>query len=224
MGRDAGIEVLVDGRSVSASEAETVLDAARRGGADIPTLCGGDAAHRAYSCRVCVVEIDDSQGVRLVTACDTPARAGMRIVTRGDRLSRLRRASLRLHLAADPGSQQARDLARTIGLEGPGPLRSARRGDHCVMCGLCPGVYMDLESPGGLDLPLAAWRTCVAIERLRSAWGGERPCRYALMGLVPGALCSHDYDCRTCPFDHEMLDREPGVHPASLVRVRRARR
>ena len=44
------------------------------------------------------------------------------------------------------------------------------------------------------------------------------------MGLVPGALCSHDYDCRTCPFDHEMLDRAPGVHPSSLVRRRRTRR
>jgi hypothetical protein len=165
------------------------------------------------------VEVDDGEARRNVTACDTPPRPGLRVSTRGARLERLRRAALELHLAADPGDREALELARTLGLEIPGRMRTARRSDPCVMCGLCPGRFM--EGPG---VRLEAWRTCIAVQRLRSDWGGERPCRYALMGLVPGALCSHDYDCRTCPFDHEMLDRAPGAHPATLLRRRRARR
>lgn len=220
MDRDPGFEILVDGRGVPVREGETLLDAARRGGADVPSLCGGDHGHRAYSCRICLVEIE---GNRLVTACDTPVSEGRRITTRSERLDRVRRAALELHLAADPLDPQALELARAMGVALPVRPRSARRGDACVMCGLCPGHCLDLET-GGPDRALAAWRSCIAIGRLRSAWGEDRPCRYALMGLVPGALCSHDYDCGTCPFDHEMLDRTPGVHPASLVRGRRARR
>lgn len=77
---------------------------------------------------------------------------------------------------------------------------------ECIGCGacswVCPESCIEIEP--------------IAIERMRSRWGDERPCRYALMGLVPGALCAHDYGCRTCPFDHEMFERAGGLHPAFL--------
>jgi hypothetical protein len=64
----------------------------------------------------------------------------------------------------------------------------------------------------------------IAIERLRSRWGEQRVCRYALLGLTPGALCTHDYECSTCPVDHEMFDLAGGRHPAFLMSGRRGRR
>ena len=88
MGRGTDITILVDGRTVSAARGETVLEAMRRGGGDVPTLCGGDATHHAYSCRICLVEVDGEGGPRRVTACDTPVRDGQRVTTRGGALDR----------------------------------------------------------------------------------------------------------------------------------------
>jgi hypothetical protein len=217
------MRLVMDGREVGAADGETLLEVARREGASIPTLCSGDARHPFHPCRLCLVEVHDGLGTRIVTACDEPVRSGIRVRTSGPRLERLRESVIRLHLAAEPAAGQVREVAALMGVGSIGGFRSSVASDRCVMCGLCPGVCMNLE--GDEHGPrLESWRKCVMIERLRSAWGEERPCRYALMGLVPGALCSHDYDCRTCPFDHEMFDRAGGRHPSTLIGKRRARR
>jgi len=78
---------------------------------------------------------------------------------------------------------------------------------ECIGCGacswICPSRCIEMEP--------------IAIERLRARWGEQRACRYALLGLTPGALCTHDYECASCPVDHEMFDRAAGRHPAFLL-------
>jgi ferredoxin len=76
----------------------------------------------------------------------------------------------------------------------------------CIACGacswVCPVKCIEIEP--------------MAIERLRQRWGQERPCRYALLGLVPSSVCPHDYRCSTCQVDHEMFELAGGRHPAFL--------
>ena len=78
--------------------------------------------------------------------------------------------------------------------------------ESCIGCGacaaLCPTGAISMEE--------------VAVYRLRQAWGAERPCRYALMGLAPGTLCENDYACGRCEFDQRMIDRAAGEHPVFL--------
>jgi bidirectional [NiFe] hydrogenase diaphorase subunit len=80
--------------------------------------------------------------------------------------------------------------------------------ETCTGCGacsfVCPTGCIDMERQK-LRLLRGTWRT------------GERPCRYALMGLLPGAACDHDYDCVTCSLDRRMFEMAQGMHPAFLL-------
>ena len=51
------IRFKLDGREVEALPGETILNAARRTGTEIPTLCYLDGYRADGNCRACVVEI-----------------------------------------------------------------------------------------------------------------------------------------------------------------------
>ena len=98
------LNLTIDGIPVRVEEGATVLEAARRAGVWIPTLCFLKGRSAAGSCRVCVVEVEGEPG--LVAACNTPAREGMAVFTATpprragtqDRpAARARRAWARLH-------------------------------------------------------------------------------------------------------------------------------
>jgi ferredoxin len=91
------------------------------------------------------------------------------------------------------------------GLEVPYRERVA---DSCVGCGacgaVCPTGAIELES--------------VKVARLRERPATERPCRYALLGLMPGALCPNDYDCAICEVDQRFVETCRPYHPAFAAR------
>jgi predicted molibdopterin-dependent oxidoreductase YjgC len=247
--RDTVVEFVLDGRRATGGRGEMLLPAARRAGADIPSLCHVDGIEPYAACRVCLVEVDDGRGPEIVTACDLPLREGLRVRTTGRRLDRLRGNVIRLHMARAPASREVQRLARRFGVDGTGGLRIEDPTQKCILCGLCVrvcGQIVGAHALGGagrgahkrvgpafeeddarecIGCGACAWvcpSRCIemepiAIERLRSRWGERRVCRYALLGLTPGALCTHDYECASCPVDHEMFDRAGGRHPAFLL-------
>jgi len=60
----------IDNQPVTVPEGATVLDAARRLGIDIPTLCHAEGLPPQNSCLLCVVKVDG--GPRLRPACSLP--------------------------------------------------------------------------------------------------------------------------------------------------------
>ncbi len=52
------IKFTLNGEAVSASSDETILDAAKRSGVEIPHLCYSERQGANGSCRSCVVEIE----------------------------------------------------------------------------------------------------------------------------------------------------------------------
>lgn len=87
-------ELTIDGRTTKARAGQTILDAARAIGVDIPTLCHEPGLADVGACRMCVVEVE---GVRRpVPACTTPAAAGMVVRTDSPALWDLRRQTLEL--------------------------------------------------------------------------------------------------------------------------------
>ena len=82
----------LDGRLLSAHPGETILQAARRHGVEIPQLCYRDGLRADGNCRACVVEIKGEQ--LLAPACCRVLTEGMII----DSLSARARASQRLVL------------------------------------------------------------------------------------------------------------------------------
>ena len=56
------IRMKIDGNEVLAAEGTTVLDAARRAGLSIPTLCHHDELEPYGGCRLWIVEVEDREG------------------------------------------------------------------------------------------------------------------------------------------------------------------
>ncbi len=74
---------------ITAREGDTILDACRAQGLDIPTLCYLDTLTPVNVCRVCVVEVKGSRV--LVPACSRKVEAGMEIQTESERVQLSRR-------------------------------------------------------------------------------------------------------------------------------------
>src|SRR6266511_2289726 len=95
-GSMTAIRLTIDGQVIEASPEQTLLEAARRYGLIIPTLCDHPDLTPVGSCRLCVVEVDGWRGE--VTACTQPVRAGMVVRTQTPALERSRRMVLELLL------------------------------------------------------------------------------------------------------------------------------
>jgi formate dehydrogenase alpha subunit len=89
----------INDREIEICEGETILQAARRLGVEIPTLCYTPGLSPEGGCRLCLVEV--SRASRPLGACHTPIRDGMEIATHTPRLETLRREILALYLEAD---------------------------------------------------------------------------------------------------------------------------
>ena len=90
----------IDNKTVSVQSGETILEAARRTGLDVPTLCFQQGLLPEGGCRICLVETD--QHGRIHAACHTPLQPGMEIRISSPRIDSLRRDILSLYLSAHP--------------------------------------------------------------------------------------------------------------------------
>lgn len=125
----------IDGTDVKAQEGMTVLEAARKGGIDIPTLCYHPALKPYGACRICTVEIIRGERSILVTSCTYPAEPGLVVKTDTPRVMRNRKMILELMLARCTGVEIIQDLAAAYGIEKP-RLRKTKD-ENCILCGLC---------------------------------------------------------------------------------------
>ena len=73
------VQVIIDGKKLTADSNETILQVARRNGIEIPTLCYLKDVNEPASCRVCVVEVEGMRN--LCTACSTKVRQDMVVKT-----------------------------------------------------------------------------------------------------------------------------------------------
>ena len=91
------VNVIVDGISVSVPAGSTILEAARKAGVEIPTLCYMKEKNEIGACRICVVEATKTRG--LVTACVYPVVDGMEIKTNTPKIQKARKTTLELLLS-----------------------------------------------------------------------------------------------------------------------------
>ena len=132
------IELTIDDRPVEVPEGQTLLQAAKLLGIEIPTLCHHPAVPPAGACRICVVEVTGGGRPGLVPACAYPAQEGLQVVTRSDRVCRSRGVTVQLMLARSPEARVLLDLAEEYPSE---PLALERKkDDKCILCGLCVRV------------------------------------------------------------------------------------
>ena len=162
----------IDGRTISVPDGATILDAARRLGIDVPTLCHHPGLPIVGNCRLCLVSVEGMS--KLAPACAIAAADGMTVATESDAAVESRRAVLRMLLERYPVEQIPPDGARNeferhvrrYGVpttrSGALPLRTGddRAGDPiighdmstCVLCTRCVRACEDIQVVGVLEV------------------------------------------------------------------------
>jgi formate dehydrogenase (NADP+) beta subunit len=96
------VKLTIDGKEVEIEKGATVLQAARKAGVYIPTLCFHPDLQPSGGCRLCIVEIENMRG--LPTSCTTPAVEGMKVTTSSTQLQELRKTFMQLILTEHPNA------------------------------------------------------------------------------------------------------------------------
>lgn len=91
------VNIQINGMPLSVPKGSTILEAARIGGIEIPTLCYLKDINEIGACRICMVEVKGARS--LVTACVFPVNEGMEIFTNTERVRHSRKTTLELILS-----------------------------------------------------------------------------------------------------------------------------
>lgn len=125
----------IDNKEVKAEEGMTVLEAARKAGIFIPTVCHHEELKPYTVCRLCLIEIIDARGrTSLDTACSRPVADKLVVKTRSERIDKIRKTLLELMLAHAADSPALLGLAKEYGAD---KNRFEKEPSFCLLCGLC---------------------------------------------------------------------------------------
>jgi NADP-reducing hydrogenase subunit HndD len=159
----------------------TILEAARKAGVQIPTLCYLENVQAIGACRVCLVEVEGAK--TLVASCVMPVSDGMKIHTNTRRVREARRTVVELLLSDHDGECQTCDrnedcelqaLARELGIRGityPGEKSVVmkdtstpalvRNTGKCILCRRCVTVCGQTQGVGALFPQNRGFKTVV---------------------------------------------------------------
>ena len=169
------VKLTIDNRETEVPKGTTILQAAKRLGIDIPTLCyyrleNLDIENKPGGCRVCVVEVAGRRN--LAPACSTNCEEGMAVQTHSMRVLNARRTVVELLLSDQPadclvcaksGHCELQTLAQKLGVReiayqgeqshyrkdlSPSIVRDV---DKCIMCRRCETMCNDVQTVGALS-------------------------------------------------------------------------
>ena len=169
------IHMMIDGKQVKAAEGMTILEAARGAGIPIPTLCHHEQLAPFGGCRLCIVEAEAQGRTSLVASCVHQAEDDLIIITRSQKIDRLRKVILELLLAHAPDSPQLQELAAEYGADRD---RFEQEASFCVHCGLCV-------------------RYCAEVKQLHAVGFIDRGIRKEI-SFLPEIAARECPDCKEC--------------------------
>ncbi len=189
------ISIRIDGELVTAREGDTILEAGRAHGKEIPTLCHLEGLSAVGACRVCMVELAGAG--RLLPACTTPAQEGMSILTTSPKLKLYRRMAVELLLVernhicsscVSNGHCELQSLAQRLGVTHvrysynnprlPVDMSHPRFVlDHnrCILCTRCVRVCAELEGAHVWEVASRGIYSRI-VSDLKDEWGAARNC------------------------------------------------
>lgn len=141
------IKLTIDGQAIEVEEGLSVLEAAKKAGIEIPTLCYHEALTPYGACRVCTVEIIRKGWSRLSAACTYPVQEGIEVKTDSEKVRKARKLISELLLARCPNVKPIQDLAGKMGVKKP---RFQVDNEECILCGLCVRVCQELIGVGAI--------------------------------------------------------------------------
>jgi len=187
--------LIIDGRTISAEEHTTVLQAATDNGITIPTLCHLEGVYDIGACRLCIVEVKGTP--KLLPACTTQVSEGMEVTTNSERLQRYRRMTLELLFAernhvcsvcVANGHCELQSLACDLGMDhvryeycfpkwGVDATHRLFAIDHnrCILCTRCVRACWHIEGAGTKNVAGRGGKSMI-ISDLNDPWGNSETC------------------------------------------------
>jgi formate dehydrogenase major subunit len=166
------VTITINGQKVSAHAGQTVLEAARGAGIDIPTLCHHPAIAPVGACRVCLVEVAGQR--TLQPSCTFPVAERMEVQTESAHVVEARRFVLELifsernHFCMTcpmSGECELQELGYRYGLDhwvyptyrqrfevDASPTHHLLDHNRCVLCRRCVRACAELVGNHTLDL------------------------------------------------------------------------
>jgi NADH dehydrogenase/NADH:ubiquinone oxidoreductase subunit G len=136
------VDLIINGKPVTADEGEMLLAVIRRQNIEIPALCDHPSVEPYGACRLCMVEITKEEWdgwTNHVTSCLYPVESGLIVNTHTPRLHDLRKTLIDLHLARNPNTPLIQQLGQEYGLNRTS-YEVVPEPDDCILCGLCTRI------------------------------------------------------------------------------------
>ena len=207
------VNIKIEGQSYQVDSSLTVLEACRKCGYEIPSLCAFNHGRCSQaSCRVCLVEIKGARG--LCASCVYPVSEGMEISISSAKATEARRASVELilsnheknclqceknghcellHVAELVGARdkkfEGEQTPKTLDEVAPGIIRNTAK---CILCGRCIERCKEAHGIAILGFENRGFKTIVSPVQNRSF--AESPCLQCgqCVNVCPtGALLEH---------------------------------
>ncbi len=211
------ITVKVNGVEVSVPKGATVLEAAHAAGFEIPTLCYMKEINEIGACRICVTEVNEGRGFRLVAGCVYPCTDNMEILTASPKVIESRKRTLELILSTHDrkclscvrsGNCELQKLCKDYGIEDASIYDGAkpeyeidnsaahmyRDNNKCILCRRCVAVCANTQGIGVIGANERGFKTYIGSAFVMGL--GETSCVSCgqCIAVCPvGAIAEKDY-------------------------------
>ncbi len=207
----------IDGREAVVKPGTSVIEAAKRVGVEIPYYCYHKRLSIAASCRMCLVEVSNVPGGKLVPACQNPVTEGVIVKTDTPKVKDQQRATLEFLLLNHPVDCAICDQAGECKLQDyymrfdrapsrldMGKLQKGKRvelgpmvlldQERCILCTRCVRFMREVAKAPQLGVALRGSRSVITAfpgQPLDSPYSGN------VVDICPvGALTSRDFRFR----------------------------
>lgn len=178
------ITVKVNGVEISVPKGTTVLEAAHQAGFEIPTLCYMKEINEIGACRICVTEVNEGRGFRLVAGCVYPCSNNMEILTASPKVISSRKKTLELILSTHDrkclscvrsGNCELQKLCKDYGIEDASKYDGLRNeyeidksaphmyrdNNKCILCRRCVAVCSKTQGIGVIGANERGFKTYI---------------------------------------------------------------
>jgi iron-only hydrogenase group A len=233
------INIKINNKEYQAPDGMTILDACKRSGIEIPTLCYMEDVARNSSCGVCVVEVKGARS--LVRSCTACVHEGTEIATNSARIRDARKTNVELILANHPKdcltclrnqNCELQAIASDLGVKEDRFVRTkkeqpcdttsisiSRDPNKCILCGRCIAVCGTVQTVYAIGLSGRGIKTKISTY-MEKGLGNVACTNCGQCALVcpTGAIIEHD---DTDEVFEELMDPEKVVivQTAPAIRV-----